>query len=72
MLIPRNKSIRVLTLRGSDYPTDVNVLLTDQEITVYPFTQTLISESRHNDMYDGGPKWLVDRMSKEVVAFLDN
>ncbi|WP_409425078.1 alpha/beta hydrolase [Pseudoalteromonas sp. RW-H-Ap-1] len=71
MLIPRNKNTRVLTLRGSDYPADANVLLTDQELTVYPVTQTLIAESRHNDMYDGGPKWLVDRMSKEVGAFLD-
>nr|WP_024594243.1 hypothetical protein [Pseudoalteromonas sp. TB13] len=72
MLIPRNKNIRVLTLRGSDYPADANVLLTAEEQGVYPVKQTLIEKSRHNDMYDGGPKWLVDRMSKEVGAFLDN
>ncbi|KAF7766828.1 hypothetical protein PUND_a2711 [Pseudoalteromonas undina] len=72
MLLPRNKNIRVLTLRASDYPADANVLLTDQELTVYSVTQTLIEKSRHNDMYDGGPKWLVDRVSKEVAAFLDN
>ncbi len=72
MLLPRNKNIRVLTLRGSDYPADTNVLLTDQELTVYPVTQTLIEKSRHNDMNDGGPKWLLDKMSKEVAAFLDN
>ena len=72
MLLPRNKNTRVLTLRGSDYPADANVLLTDQELTVYPVTQTLIEKSRHNDMYDGGPKWLVNRMSNEVAAFLDN
>ena len=72
MLLPRNKNTRVLTLRGSDYPADANVLLTDKELTVYPVTQTLIAESRHNDMYDGGPKWLVDKMSKEVAAFLEN
>ena len=72
MLLPRNKNIRVLTIRGSDYPADANVLLTDQELTVYPVTQRLIEKSRHNDMYDGGPKWLVDKMSKEVAAFLEN
>ena len=44
MLLPRNKSIRVLTLRASDYPADANVLLTDQELTVYPVTQTLIEK----------------------------
>ena len=72
MLIPRNKNIRVLTLRGSDYPADANVLLNDSELDKFPVTQTLIEKSRHNDMYDGGPKWLVDRMSKEVEGFLDN
>jgi len=71
MLIPRNKNIRVLTLRGSDYPADANVLLNDSELDKFPVTQIMIEKSRHNDMYDGGPKWLVDRMSKEVGAFLD-
>ncbi|WP_282132023.1 alpha/beta hydrolase [Pseudoalteromonas aliena] len=72
MLIPRNKNIRVLTLRGSDYPADANVLLNDSELDKFPVTQIMIEKSRHNDMYDGGPKWLVDRMSKEVGAFLDS
>ena len=72
MLIPRNKNIRVLTLRGSDYPADADVLLNDSELDKFPVTQTLIEKSRHNDMYDGGPKWLVDRMSKEVEGFLDS
>ena len=72
MLIPRNKNIRVLTLRGSDYPADANVLLNDSELNKFPVTQIMIEKSRHNDMYDGGPKWLVDRMSKEVEGFLDS
>ncbi|WP_428613633.1 alpha/beta hydrolase [Pseudoalteromonas sp.] len=70
MLIPRNKNIAVLTLRGSDYPADDNVLLTPQELAVYPVTQIKLKDSRHNDMYDGGPKALVARMSKELNAFL--
>ncbi|WP_139015421.1 alpha/beta hydrolase [Pseudoalteromonas sp. TB64] len=72
MLIPRNKNIRVLTLRGSDYPADANVLLTPEERGVYPVKQILIEKSRHNDMYDGGQKWLVDRMSKNIEIFLGN
>ncbi|TMO03889.1 alpha/beta hydrolase [Pseudoalteromonas sp. S558] len=72
MLIPRNKNIRVLTLRGNDYPADANVLLNDSELDKFPVTQTLIEKSRHNDMYDGGPKWLVNIMSKEVEGFLDS
>ena len=72
MLIPRNKNIRVLTLRGSDYPADADVLLNDSELDKFPVTQIMIEKSRHNDMYDGGPKWLVDRMSKEVEGFLDS
>jgi len=71
MLIPRNKNTRVLTLRGSDYPADANVLLNDTERKEFPVSQITIEKSRHNDMYDGGPKWLVDRMSKEVGAFLN-
>ena len=70
MLIPRNKNIAVLTLRGCDYPADDNVLLTPQELAVYPVTQIKLKDSRHNDMYDGGPKSLVARMSKELNAFL--
>ncbi len=70
MLIPRNKNIAVLTLRGSDFPADDNVLLTPQELAVYPVTQIKLKDSRHNDMYDGGPKALVARMSKELNAFL--
>ena len=70
MLIPRNKNIAVLTLRGSDYPADDNVLLTPQELAIYPVTQIKLKGSRHNDMYDGGPKSLVARMSKELNAFL--
>ncbi|WP_289169622.1 alpha/beta hydrolase [uncultured Pseudoalteromonas sp.] len=72
MLIPRNKNIRVLTLRGSDYPADANVLLNETELKNFPVSQVMIEKSRHNDMHDGGPKWLVQRMSKEVGAFLDN
>ena len=72
MLIPRNKNIRVLTLRGSDYPADANVLLNETELKSFPVSQVMIEKSRHNDMHDGGPKWLVQRMSKEVGAFLDN
>ncbi|CAM2752968.1 alpha/beta hydrolase [Pseudoalteromonas atlantica] len=72
MLIPRNKNIRVLTLRGSDYPADANVLLNDTELKEFPVSQIKIEKSRHNDMHDGGPTWLVDQMSKEVGTFLDN
>ncbi|TMP10889.1 alpha/beta hydrolase [Pseudoalteromonas sp. S3178] len=71
ILIPRNKNIRVLTLRGSDYPADANVLLNDTELKEFPVSQVTIEKSRHNDMYDGGPAWLVERMSKEVGAFLN-
>lgn len=72
MLLPRNKNIRVLTLRGSDYPADHQVLLNKDELVQYPVTQITVEKSRHNDMYDGGPKWLVARMAKEIDAFLNN
>ncbi|WP_404340426.1 alpha/beta hydrolase [Pseudoalteromonas mariniglutinosa] len=70
MLLPRNKDIRVLTLRSSDYPADHQVLLNKNELAQYPVTQITIEKSRHNDMYDGGPKWLVERMTKEIALFI--
>ena len=70
MLLPRNKNIRVLTLRGSDFLADRQVLLNADELTQYPVKQVAIENSRHNDMYDGGPKWLLDRMSKELNVFM--
>ena len=72
MLIPRNKNIRVLTLRGSDYPADANVLLNETELKNFLVSQVMIEKSRHNDMHDGGPKWLVDRMSKEMTVFISS
>jgi pimeloyl-ACP methyl ester carboxylesterase len=70
MLLPRSKRIHVLTLRGGDYPADEGVLLNDRELIQYPVTQLLIEYSRHNDMYDGGPKWLIEKMQREIKAFL--
>jgi len=70
MLLPRDKNIRVLTLRGSDFLADHQVLLNADELTQYPVKQVPIENSRHNDMFDGGPKWLVDRMSKELNVFM--
>ncbi|MGB1293507.1 MAG: alpha/beta hydrolase, partial [Pseudoalteromonas sp.] len=29
-----------------------------------------IEKSRHNDMYDGGPDWLVNKMRKTINEFL--
>ncbi|MBB1422844.1 alpha/beta hydrolase [Pseudoalteromonas sp. SG43-7] len=70
MLLPRNKNIRVLTLRGSDYPADNQVLLNEDELAQYPVTQISIENSRHNDMYDGGPADLINEMKKNIKEFL--
>ncbi|MGS0496478.1 alpha/beta hydrolase [Pseudoalteromonas sp. S1727] len=70
MLLPRNKNILVLTLRGSDYPADADVLLNERELSQYPVKQITIEQARHNDMYDGGSKWLIERMRNEINAFL--
>lgn len=70
MLLPRNKNIRVLTLRGSDYPADNQVLLNEDELAQYPVTQIAIKNSRHNDMYDGGPADLINEMKKNIKEFL--
>ncbi|BED88731.1 MULTISPECIES: alpha/beta hydrolase [unclassified Pseudoalteromonas] len=71
MLLPRNKKIRTLTLRTDDAELDNRLLLSNVELKHYPVKQITIANASKDDMHDGGPKWLVERISKEVELFLD-
>ncbi|KPH63304.1 hypothetical protein AMS58_13855 [Pseudoalteromonas porphyrae] len=70
MLLPRNKNIRVLTLRGSDYPADTGVLYTADELTSFPVDQFFLPNARHNDMFDAGPIKLLNKMKRHLNEFL--
>ncbi|QTH73269.1 alpha/beta hydrolase [Pseudoalteromonas xiamenensis] len=72
VLLPRNKDIRVLSIRGSDFPADDNVLYTDSERLSYPVCVMQIPNARHNDMSDFGPEWLTNKMTSAITSFLEN
>ncbi|CAM4056263.1 MULTISPECIES: alpha/beta fold hydrolase [Pseudoalteromonas] len=70
MLLPRNKNILVLTLRGSDYPADTGVLYKKDELTRFPVKQVFLTNARHNDMFDAGPIELLNKMKRHLSEFL--
>lgn len=70
--LPRNKNIKVLSIRGSDFPADKDVLYTQSEAAQLPVCIVKIAKSRHNDMYDGGPEWLKEAINIHITQFLNN
>lgn len=70
--LPRNHNIKVLSIRGSDFPADEGVLYTPSELSEYPVCIVKIDKSRHNDMYDGGPTWLKEAITDKIALFLTN
>jgi predicted esterase len=69
--LPRRKDIKVLSIRGSDYPADDGVLPSPREAREYSMCVKEIPESRHNDMTDYGPKWLKDEITNVIDNFLN-
>lgn len=68
--LPRTKNIKVLSIRGSDYPADNGVLPTDEESLVDNICVIKIPESKHNDMFDQGPDWLKTKIAGLVEDFV--
>ncbi len=69
--LPRDASIRVLSLRGSDFEADVGVLPTPDE----PDTGmciTKLADARHNDMNDHGPVALQSEIVQRLREFLEH
>jgi pimeloyl-ACP methyl ester carboxylesterase len=66
--LPREGAIRLLSLRGSDFPADPGVL-PDQTSTSQSCIVT-IANSRHNDMNDRGPDWLKSAINNYITAFI--
>ena len=67
--LPRNPSINVLSIRGSDFEADAGVLPTAQEKNAGTCI-AVIPGSRHNDMNDHGPTELQSRISMLILQFL--
>ena len=67
--LPRNPSINVLSIRGSDFAADAGVLPFPQEIGAGTCITT-VPESRHNDMNDHGPADLQSKINVLILQFL--
>ena len=65
--LPRNHSIKVLSIRGSDFEADAGVLPTERDAGT---CITAIAGSRHNDMNDHGPTELQSKISMLILRFL--
>jgi len=67
--LPRRDSIRVLSIRGSDFEADAGVLPPAQEKDAGTCVTT-IAGSRHNDMSDHGPTELQSKINMLILQFL--
>ena len=67
--LPRDRSIKVLSIRGSDFEADPGVLPTAQ---VGDGSSCIITvpDSRHNDMNDHGPIELQSKINLVILRFL--
>jgi pimeloyl-ACP methyl ester carboxylesterase len=68
--LPREPSIRLLSIRASDFEADPGVLPTAPEQAATGACIVEIAGSRHNDMHDGGPSWLRTRIVGLIERFL--
>lgn len=68
--LPKTPAIKLLSIRGSDFPADEGVLPTVDERRALGLCITTIPQSRHNDMYDGGPAWLKVEIKQQLLTFL--
>ncbi len=69
--LPRVVDVRVLSIRGSDFPADDNVLYTPKELKEFQACVVTIPNSRHNDMTDYGPAWLKTAIKNKIGLFIN-
>lgn len=70
MALPRDKSLKVYTLRSSDQPADDGVLPTDPEIEKFGITMVKLSDVKHNDMDDHATALQRKEMQTYILEFL--
>lgn len=69
--LPRSDGIRVLSVRGSDFEADPGVLPPPTRADPRASCIVEIPHSRHDDMHDGGPRWLQQRIVVLMLGFLE-
>lgn len=68
--LPRTENIDVLSIRGSDFSADIDVLPSEKENIIFGSCIITIPKSRHNDMSDYGPSWLKEKIATLVTNYL--
>jgi dienelactone hydrolase len=68
--LPRSPTIKLLSLRGSDFAADAGVLPTPEQTAASGHCIVPIANARHDDMPDAGPDWLTARTVTLVRDFL--
>lgn len=68
--LPRDASLRVMSIRGSDFEADPGVLPTGSESAAGRICIVEIPGSRHNDMLDDGPPQLKSEINALVCRFM--
>ena len=70
MVLPRDKNLKVYTLRSSDQPADEGVLPTDPEIRKFEITIIKLSDVKHNDMDDHADAVQRKEIQDYILKFL--
>ncbi|BFM13008.1 alpha/beta fold hydrolase [Simiduia litorea] len=68
--LPRSKNLCVLTIRAGDFPADVDVLPSAEEVADHGIKVIEIESAKHNDLTDLGPAWLKSDISEFIREFL--
>lgn len=69
--LPRAEAVSVLSIRGSDFPADDDVLYTAEELKQLNGCIIQLADAKHNDMTDFAPDWLKHRLSRIISGFLN-
>lgn len=68
--LPRNASIRVLSIRASDFEADPGALPAADAPAMSQVCIATIAGARHDAMHDGGPAWLRARIASLIDRFV--
>lgn len=69
--LPRNRNIKILSIRASDFPADKGVLPTENEQNANGSCIVSIPKAKHNDITDLGPVWLKEKIKALVNNHLN-
>lgn len=68
--LPRDRKLKLLSLRGSDFPADPGVLPAVADGAAAGHCIETLAGARHDDMQQAGPAWLTQRIVARVAGFL--